>query len=353
MNIAAADLKRALKKLSPVRTETCQISASGFSAQDSDTLVIETCPFSGLTETYNLHGKKLSQVVNRMSGQIEISQFEKYLELKSAKAKVQLEIQKAKALPLPEPAKHSLTLESAPFKRAISVASASASPAKSAAFGGVVMLQNLPLGLEESVAPGYRVTGTDSITLTTVTVNTPITLQFRSLLNLTAAQIVQLMDGDKIEIGDTDKYLVLRSGSTTVYASKPVQKYPDFDGLLSKPCRIKIGFKPTDWVPALRTVEPMVEEEDKGAVGLHFFDGVLECKSVGVGSTASDETVYEQIDPDPVFDPKDFSLKLKIKDLLGFMSKAGEDCTLGVADQMVKLESEGVVVLSMPVKEQK
>lgn len=349
MIIQASDFKRTLKSLSPVRTEVYRFDMDGVIAQDSDVLVVVPVPTFG--STFNIQGKKLAQVINRMSGQIEISQTEKKLTLKSAKAVVDLEIQPVKSVPLPDPAKHSLTLDLPAFKKALATAAASASPAKSAAFGGVVLLQNLPLGIEEDLSSRYRVTGTDSIVLTVATVKEPVGLQFRSLLNLTATQIVQIMDGDKIEIGDTDKYLILKSGATTVYASKPVQKYPDFDKLLALPAPTKFSLKPEEWVSALRTVEPLIDET--GAVGLHFLDGVVQFSSVGVGSTASDEAGYEQIEPDSVFDPKEVRLKLVAKYLSGFLSKAGPDATFGVTENSIRLESGNVVVLTMPVREKK
>ena len=361
MNIAASDLKHALKKLSPVRTETYRFDVNGIVANDSDVLISVPGPtFDG---TFNINGKKLSQVVNRMGGQIEISQIENKLILKSARAVVELEIQPVKSVPLPDPANHSLTLDMAPFKKALATAAASASPAKSAVAGGVVLLQNLPLGIEESDPAGYRITGTDLIVMTIATVKTPINLQFRSLLNLTAAQIVQLMDGDQIEVGDNNKYIVLKSGGTTVYASKPMQKYPDFDKLLAYPAPVKFGLKPEEWLSALRTVEPLIDEVmDSGAVGLHFQDGVVQCKSVGVGSTASDEAGYEQLEPDPIFEPKELTLRINAKYLSGFLSKAGPDATLAqtinpndpkAVNLPIRLESDNVVVLTMPVREKK
>lgn len=349
MNIPAADLKRALKKLSPIKTESYQVHPSGVSAQDSDALVFESFPLD-LGEPFSLFGKKFTQVVNRMSGQIEITRKEKSVVLKSAKARIELEIYSIKPLVLPDPAKYTINLEVEKFKKALSVASASASPAKSAAFGGVVMIQNLPLGIEEEISSGYRITGTDSIVLTVATVSTPVQYQFRSLLNLTAASIVQLMDGEILEIGDTNKCLILKSGTTTVYASMPVQKYPDFDKFLALPVTKKFSFNPEDFLSALKTVEPLIDETvDGGNVTVHFKDSVVQCSSVG--GEGSDEAECEQLEPDPLFDPQDVKIRLNAKYLSGFLSKAKNPATLSLTSHPVKMESDGVVVLTMPVKE--
>lgn len=347
MNIPAVDLKRILKKLQPVKTETYRFDIDGICAQDSDVLVVVDGPkFGG---TFNTNGKKLSAVVGRMSGQINIEQSGNKLTLKSARAVVDLEIQPVKPVTLPEDAKNSVVFEAAPFKKALAIAAASASPAKSAAFGGVVQLQSLPAGIEGAV-PGYRIVGTDSIVLTVASVLTTVPKEFKALLNLTASAIVQIMDGPELTIGDTEKYLVIKSGDTTVYASKPVQKYPDFDKLLAMVPTLKFGLKPQEWLSALRTVESLIDEEkDKGAISLHLADSVVEFRNTGVGNIASDESRFEQIYPDPIFEPVTIDLKLTAKYLSGFLSRAGAEATLGITEHPIRLESDGVVVLTMPI----
>ena len=347
MIIPATDIKHALKKLQPIKTDVFRFDADTIVAQDSDAIVVVPGPkFEG---AFNTNSKKLSAIINRMSGQIEITQQEKSIVLKSAKARVELEIQPVKPVTLPSFPTPSVEFKLSEFKKALALAVSSASTAKSAAFGGSVQLQSLPLGLEDATPPGYRIVGTDSIVLTVVTVLEPIPFDMKGLLNLTAASIVQIMDGDKLEIGESDTHLQIRSGTTTVYASKPVQAYPNFDVLLAKKPSIKVGFKSAEWLNALRTVEPLIDEEkDGGRVSLQFRENVVQFLNVGIGNTASDEASYEQLEPDDPFETKEFSLKLTAKYLSGFLSKAGSDATLGVTDLPVRLESDNVVMLTMP-----
>lgn len=347
MIIPATDLKHALKKLQPVKTDVFRFDADTIVAQDSDAIVVVPGPkFEG---AFNTNSKKLSAIINRMSGQIEITQQEKSIVLKSAKARVELEIQPVKPVTLPSFPTPSVEFKLSEFKKALALAVSSASTAKSAAFGGSVQLQSLPLGLEDATPRGYRIVGTDSIVLTVVTVLEPVPFDMKGLLNLTAASIVQIMDGDKLEIGESDTHLQIRSGTTTVYASKPVQAYPNFDVLLAKKPSIKVGFKSAEWLNALRTVEPLIDEEkDGGRVSLQFRENVVQFLNVGIGNTASDEASYEQLEPDDPFETKEFSLKLTAKYLSGFLSKAGSDATLGVTDLPVRLESDNVVMLTMP-----
>ena len=144
MIITASELKRLLKTLSPVRTDTFRFDTQGIVAQDSDVVVVVDGPkFGG---TFNTNSKKLSSVVNRMSGQIDISQSGNKLILKSAKAVVELEIQPVKPVTLPQIADQVVTFALPEFKKALAVASASASPAKSSPPGvarASVQLQSL------------------------------------------------------------------------------------------------------------------------------------------------------------------------------------------------------------------
>src|ERR1039458_9317138 len=142
MNITAADLKHSLKRLAPVRTESYQIGEHGISAQDPDIWVISESPLSGLGTFSVKNGKKLSQVVSRMSGQVEIEREEKYLKLRYSKAKIELEIQPIKPITVPYTPNMLTATNLSSFKKALAVATAVASPNKSAAFGGVVQVQS-------------------------------------------------------------------------------------------------------------------------------------------------------------------------------------------------------------------
>jgi len=349
MKFQAAELKHALKKLAPVKTDWFRFDGDTVVAQDSEATVVVPAP--KFETPFTIHAKKLSSVVNRMSGEIEATLQERSLILKSAKARIELEIQKVKSVPLPLLQEKFTTFDLPEFKKYLSVAVASASTAKSAAFGGTVQIQSLPYGIEDEAPPGYRIVGTDSIVLTVVEVKTPVPYEFKWLLNLTSAAVVQIMDGPTVTIGESATHLQIIGKDCSVYAAKPVQAYPNFDVLLVKQPSTKIKLNPQEWLSALRTLEPLIDEEkDKGAITLKFKENVVEWVNVGVGNIASDESGYEQLEPDPFFDPKEFTLNLTAKYLSGFLSKAGEDSTLGITDGPIRLESGNVVVLTMPAK---
>jgi DNA polymerase III sliding clamp (beta) subunit (PCNA family) len=352
MNILASDIKRTLKKLAPLKAETYQIGAHGVSAQDpSEVWVVLDSSLSKLGQTFSFSGKKFSQVISRMSGELDITVEANKLTIKSCKAKVELETRTVTQAIFPKSAEKFVTLKSADLKSALAIASASASPKKSEAFGGVVFLQSLPLPLDAETPTGYRVVGTDSMVLTVVQRDLPVPFEFRFPLNLTAAAIVQFMDGDTVEIGETNTHLILKSGDDTAYAAKPTKAYPDFGKLIAAKHPVTLQLSPEKWIPALRTVETLIDEEkDNGFISLQFKDGVVQFRTVGVGSTASDEAEYEQINPDPVFDPKEFSMKVKAKYLSGFLAKSGAIATLSVTSSKVPIryESGPVVAITTP-----
>jgi DNA polymerase III sliding clamp (beta) subunit (PCNA family) len=350
MNILASELKHVLKRLAPLKAETYQIGENGLSAQDpSEVWVVCASSLSELGKTLSFSGKKFSQVITRMSGELDITTEENKLIIKSYKAKVELETRAVSKPVLPAPAEKYVTLKLAELKSALVIATASASPKKSEAFGGVVLLQSLLTPVfEEGVTPtGYRVVGTDSLILTVVQRDLPVPFEFKYPLNLTAAAIVQFMDEDTIEIGETATHLILKSGADTVYAAKPSKTYPEFGKIISAKHPVTLQIPSEKWIPALRTVETLIDEEkDSGNISLHFKDGVVQFSTIGIGSTASDEAEYEQIDPDPVFDPKEFRMKVKAKYLSGFLAKAGPVATISVTSSKVPIRYESGQVVA-------
>ena len=362
MQILASEIKHVLKKLNPLKAETYQISEHGISAQDpSEVWVVLESSLSELSslhpsrQAFSFSGKKFSQVVSRMSGELDITTEENKLIIKSYRAKVELETHAVADPAFPDSAEKFITLKLADLKWALTATVASASPKKSEAFGGVVLIQSLPLPLfreaNDSGPSGYRVVGTDSMVLTVVKRDFPVPFEFKYPLNLTAAAVVQFMDEDTIEIGETTTHLVLKSGTDTVYAAKPTKPYPDFEKLISAKHPVSLQLSPEKWIPALRTVETLIDEEkDHGNIALHFKDGVVQFSTVGIGSTAQDEAEYEQMIPDPVFDPKDFSMKIKAKYLSGFLAKSGVTATISVTSSKVpiKYESGPVTAITTP-----
>jgi len=360
MIVSSVDLKKILRPLSPVRTETYQILDSGLIlAQDSDAWVIVESPLSGLGD-FAVNGKKFGQIVNKLSKDIEITRDGDNLTLKSAKAKIDLKVLSIKTPKIPDvPQKPFAVVDLATYKKLLAIAAGSASPNKSLSVGGVVQWQSLPLGIEDTLPPGYRLVGSDGQVGTIVTnPNSPVS-EFKLLLNLEAAAVVQIMDGETLLAFDSEKSIILRSGKVTVFASKrdetdPKRRYPNFDNLLANPPKLVFQFQSQDWAQALRTVEPLMDESvDKGGVTLHLAEGVVVFKTVGVGDRAEDEAPYEQITPDPIFDKQVTvsDLRINAKYTREFLAKAGPESTMSLTDKKtpVRLESGEIITLMMPM----
>lgn len=351
MKITAAELKKSLKVFGPIRTESYQIGEHGVSAQDPDAWVIADSPLSGLEGCFSVNGKKLGQVVNRMSGEIEITKEDRKLTLRSAKAKVDLEVQNIKPLKIPAVPEKLQVLGAEAFKKALTVAVGSASPNKSAAFGGVVQIQTLPMGIEETTPQGYRIVGTDGNVLTVAVVNNKTEVEFKVLLNLAAAAVVQIMDGETVSFGETNTNLWFKAGVVTLFASKPTQIYPDFEKVISVQPKLRFQFNSEEWLSALRTVEPLMDDSvDNGAFTVQMADGVVQLGSIG--GAATDEATYEQIQPDPIFEDavKVSGLRLHAKYVSQFLSRVSGEAVLNLTekDKPVKFESGNVMTLMMP-----
>ena len=115
MKFQASELKHALKKLAPVKTDSFRFDGDTVVAQDSEATVVVPAP--RFETPFTINAKKLSSVVNRMSGEIEATLQERSLVLKSAKARIELEIQKVKSVALPTQQEKVITFDLPAFKK--------------------------------------------------------------------------------------------------------------------------------------------------------------------------------------------------------------------------------------------
>ena len=293
-----------------------------------------------------------------MTGQIELDKQEKSLTLKSAKAKIDLPIMNVKPLKIPEPPAGFISVPAKPFKKAMSFAAASADTKKSANYGGVVQVRSLDLGIEDTSPQGYRIIGAEEMSLTAVTEPQPVS-EFKFSLNLPAANLVQIMDGT-IEFADAEKFIWFRSEGLTVLASKrdesrPEYRYPEnYANLFAVKPKLRFQFNPEEWLNALKTIEPLIEDVDEGGVALHLENSVLVLSNRS--NTATDEAGYEQVDPDPIFEPVKVSgLTLNAKHWSAFLSKASNPAYINLTEKRgaVKLESGNIMTLVMPLANKK
>jgi len=350
MIISSTDLKRDLKKLSGVRAEQYVFGPHGVSAQDSDVWVVVASPLSELG-SFSLLGKKLTQVANRMSGQVEITRTEQSLVLKSAKARIELEVKDARPQAFPKANENGLTFTgdaAVKFKKSLALSAASVDSQKSKWCGDVVHFESLAMGIEDEFAPGYRLVGTDEKVLTVVSEPGGSFPQFSHLLSLAACGFVQIME-NSITFREAGTCTLIQSPGLDVYASKPLKVYQPIERILAVTPVLKFYFKPEEWLAAYRTVEPLLEEDDGARpVTLHFSDGVVQFSTSGTGTNGLDESVYEQVEPDPLFDPQEITLVVNADHLSGFLSKVTGEATLAFTamNKPLKYESGGLQTLT-------
>jgi hypothetical protein len=107
----------------------------------------------------------------------------------------------------------------------------------------------------------------------------------------------------------------------------------------------------------MKTVEPLMDETvDQGGISVQLSESVVVFSNIAVGSTARDEAGYEQIEPDPIFEPVSVNnLKVRAKYLSGFLAKATGETTIGLIDKNspIRLESGNVQALMMPLASKK
>ncbi len=347
MVVLASELKSALKKFSPIRTETYQVGAHGISATDSWVTCVNHGLLTDLGE-FTTNGKRFSQIVNRMSGQIEMVRDGKKLTLTCAKAKVELEVQDSKPFAAPSSGTTSFSIDADDFKPALLVAFASASTSKSSPFGGCVQIRSTP---SLSGPSTLHVVGTDGNVLSVASASVESSADVSMLLNTSALQIVCLLDGH-LDISYTDSHIQIKSDKTTVFASKPDKVYPQFGKFLALTPTMEFGFSPQSWLDALKTVEPLIEENDLRSVKVQLKDGCVTFSNIGAGSNARDEAEYEQLLPDPIFDPISVSILMNFDYLSGFLAKAGESATLSLTDNTkpIRLESGATQTYFMATK---
>lgn len=342
MIIPANELKSILKKLSGVKTEFFHIQDGCIRAQDSDVWIEVSCPvFAGQTPFTVV--RKIIQDVNRFSGDLEIEREDSKLVLKSKKARREIPIQAVKPIKRPEAPLGYLTLDWVATKGVLSLASQTVSKMKSVEYGDVVQLATGGFRSIEDNRPEYiQAIGFDSVVMTRVRRDLPVETPFNVLINLSAIQIVQLMDGEKTEFGETENGIHFNADNMTVIASKPAKKYPDYEKFIPENSPLQFSFDPIAVAQSLKIVEPT--DDGDGSVGLHFADGVLQLFSVG----ASDEIEYEQLTPDPVFEPVDFITRVNYKHLQGIVSRASDKLLLSASgsEGILRFDSGDVTTLT-------
>lgn len=320
MIIGALELKKLLKSIA-AKDDVLLDSKSGMIVSISPdlTVAVRTGNFVSRSPFVVLvSGKQLGAVVNRMSGEIAIHLDGAALVLKSARAVVRLETREAKPFNPPEP-KKTITLFLADIKPLLTWAAASAGKLISEQFGGVVKLKSTDKSIQAA--------GTDAarLALAEVPYDGP---KFDYLIPLSASQYLTGLDGDVVEVEETDSYLHFISGNVDLYANKLSRDYPSYNSFIPKSFAAKYQVDSEQFRSALLTIKPVISNVGEPGISVHFLDNV--CTLEDLGKAATDQVDYTQLEPEPMFEPMSATIRVSVDSLLSFFGSVSGPATISL-----------------------
>jgi DNA polymerase III sliding clamp (beta) subunit (PCNA family) len=311
MIISAPDLKRLLKSVS-AKGDVLLDSKLGTITSISPELTISARtanfvsrnPFVILTD-----GRKLFQVVARMSGEIAIHLDDAALVLKSARATVKLETKPAK--PFVAPATKDATILPLPeVKSLLAYTSVSVSKNIAEQFGGVVKLTAKDGVLQAAGTDGARL----ALAKTVCTGYFVLDLT----IPMSAVQALVNLEGDTVEVESTDRYLHFYANSVDIYANRVSREYPNYQSFIPKSFGVKYRVDADMFKNALLTVRPLVSDQGEPGIAVHFLDNVVTVTDLA--GAATDQADYVQLEPDENFEPTPATIKVNIDHLLSFFA---------------------------------
>jgi DNA polymerase III sliding clamp (beta) subunit (PCNA family) len=301
VNIPSATLKSLLKKCAPAKAEDLFLdTAAGLLvAYDHDLTILVHSP-SLVGEGYQvlIPARKLTTVVNRMSGVIGIEAVGKTLVLKSARATIEIETKPSKKQ-TPLVFSETLSLPLGTVKSMLAFAAISADTNKASDYGGVVKFQSKVLSYDAGKPKyGMQAAGTEGHRLFIAEESTDMDLGFSYTIPLPAVAAIQTLEGETLEVAETDSVLFLRAGDVSIYAAKLSKAFPNYDNFIPKEFKATYSVDAEQFKGVLRMIQPMLDPEKLNASSVHFLDGLVTVSAPG----AKDAIEYKQLLPDPIFE---------------------------------------------------
>lgn len=306
MQIPASELKSLLRKLSPAGAEFLTVDAiSGrlLACGPELTLVVESDSLleksRGCATTVSY--RQFSSIVTRLSGSVDMILGESALTLTSAKAKIEMELAPLRLPVLTRP-KDMSTLPLAVVQSLLKFTLPAADTNKAAPHGGgIVQLRTETSGIETEVVSALRSAATDGKRIAFAQAPVEDTTAFHYAIPIPAVAAILHLEGETLQVGETENGFLFHAGSVSVYAAKLSKKFPDFGHIVPKTFTFAALISTEALRAALHLIEPMLRQET-GAVSLHFLDKCLRVAAHGAAGKAEDEITYRQIIPDPVFE---------------------------------------------------
>lgn len=317
MQIQASELKKLLKSVA-AKDEILLDSKSGMlvSVTPDLTVAVRSGNFVSRNPFTLLVDKKFQQVVARMSGDIAIHLDGAALVLKSARATVSLATKAAKPFN-PPTHKDLISLPLAEIKPLLAYAVGAADVNKASPFGGVIKLKSKETTIQTA--------GTDGARLAIAEI--PYSgAKFDLLIPTPAATVLGNLEGDTVQVAETDSYLFFQAGNVSVFANKLSKEYPAYDGFLPKSYKAKYSVDAEAFRNAILTIKPLLDGPGEPACFVQFLDNV--CQISAADGSASDAADYTQLDPEPTFDPISMKIPISATNLLSFFANISGEVTL-------------------------
>lgn len=320
--------KDLLKKVSGTKAENVIFAPGLLIGSDNEVTIAVQFP-DGVEKPFSTNLRKLSSVVNRMSGDIAFDYHPTSLILKSSKATVEFEIQESRIL-IPKPAADFITLPTKAVKELLKFTVAATDSNKAAQFGGVVQLKTLVQGFEDQTILGLKSAGTDSKRLAFQDVLLKgISSDFNHLIPLPGVQaFVGSITAETFTLGETTSHFVFSEPGVTVYASKLQKSYPNYEAFIPKEFKYELSIKAEDVRNSLGMISPFISADFHNGIDVHFLDGSATFKTPGNGSNAKDSVEFTQIVPEPIFDSLDLKMRLDHRFLSDFFGAVSGEVLL-------------------------
>jgi DNA polymerase III sliding clamp (beta) subunit (PCNA family) len=263
-------------------------------------------------------GRKLSAVVARMSGEIAIHLDDAALVLKAGRAEVKLETKPARAFNQ-VPAKDTIVLPLSDIKPLLQYVSVAADKNRAGEYGG---------GIVKMKAGGCKIeaAATDGARLALTSVPFKYADKFDYVLPLPAVAAILNLEGDTVEVSETDSYLYFSAGNVSLSAAKLAKEFVDYSSYLPKSFAVKYQVDADMFKNALLTVKPLVSDQGEPGIAVHFLDNLVTVTDLA--GAAIDQADYVQLEPDENFQPTPASIKVNIDHLLSFFANISGPVTI-------------------------
>jgi DNA polymerase III sliding clamp (beta) subunit (PCNA family) len=271
-----------------------------------------------------VESRKFSAAVNRLSGEVDVQQKDASLVLQSAKTCFELEITEPKKTKFVKPSKlYELPL--AEIKPLLKFASIAAEPHKAAQTGGIVQLNTVNDLIDEKCT-GIEAAGYDGKRCSFSEIVFDQNLKFNYQIPLPVVNALQNFSGEKFQIGETDSTYYLNNSNITIYAHKLNKQFPPYRGYIPKSFLFSATVDSAEFLTALVAIQPLLQDVQEFAADFSFNNGEVVLSTVGSGSKAKSETVYQI---DPLGETDEFKIRVNAKLVSDFFNAVKGEVSFG------------------------